>query len=90
MRKTIKFDDQNYLWMNDYMFNKSVIDSRITYIYNTLHFRGYVYLNTIYETFGAEWDPHNNTNDCLMAGPNELVISCKHLNDADFVINICY
>lgn len=90
MVKTIKFDEQNYLWMNDYMFNKALIDSRITYIYEVLRNRGYVYLNTIYETFGAGWNPHDDHNDCLMAGSNELVISYKHLNDADFEINISY
>lgn len=89
MVKSIKFDEQNYLWMNDYMFNKALIDSRITYIYEVLRNRGYIYLNTIYETFGAGWNPYDH-NDCLMTGPDEVVISYKHTSDADFEINILY
>ena len=89
MVKTIKFDEQNYLWSDNYEYNKAVIENKIEYIKTCFKIRGYVYLNTIYESFGVGWDP-NWSNDCSLYGINDLVISYEHLNDADFEINISY
>lgn len=89
MVKTIIFDNHCSYWSKNYMFNKSFIDGRISYIYELIRANGYIYIDRICEIFGVRWDPHE-ANDVMIFGEKEPVISYKHLGDGGFKISICY
>lgn len=89
MIKNIIFDDLCAHWSKNYMYNKSFIEQQIRYIFDIIRCRGYIYLDRIYELFGAGWNPYDR-NDCIIYDENDLVITYKNLKDSDFKITICY
>lgn len=72
MMKTIIFNDRCAYWSKNYMLNKSFIEQQIRYIYDLIRCQGYIYLDKVYELFGAGWDPHE-PNGVMIYGENEPV-----------------
>ena len=89
MVKTIIFDESNVNWVNNYKINRLSIEQYTRVLYDRLRLKGYVYLDRIYDTFGANWNPEE-PNDCIRYGVNQFVLSETHLNDNRFEINIYY
>lgn len=91
MLATINFNNECVKWTKNGIVNKAFIGYQIDYVYDRIRCRGYIYLNEIYDLFGARWDPHNS-NDCLIysEGKNNFTCSVQQLNDTDYKINICY
>lgn len=73
------------------MVNKTFIWQQINYIRDRIRLKGYIYLNEIYDFFGARWDPHDS-NDCLIysEGGDNFTYSIIQLNNTDYTINIRY
>lgn len=90
MVKIINFNKWNINWTDSYERNRSFIKCTVSWIYELLHIRGYLYLDDIYDRFGAVWDPHE-TNTCIIDKESSpLVLSWTHLEGNDFKITICY
>ncbi len=89
MTKYIYFNDQNVHWCNDYEANKYFIKANINYLRDFITYKGYIYLNKIYEIFGGVWDPHE-PNVALIFNENEPLITYTHLKGADFRISVYY
>ena len=89
MKKYIYFNDKNFCWSPSYKVNKCFIEATINYLRDLIQHRGYLYLNDIYETFGATWDPQED-NPALIFGKNEPLITCTHLKGANLRINVEY
>ena len=91
MVKTIVFDAKNPCWSCNYDNNKAFIEMQTRWIYNFIKSRGYVYLDRIYDTFKAYWNP-DESNDCIRYGNgiNDFMMSWTHLGDNRFEIRIYY
>lgn len=89
MVKTINFDDHCIYWSKNYMISKTYVEHQIGYIYDIIRYQGYIYLEEIYKLFGAGWNPRES-NDVMIFGENDPVVSYKHLGGSDFSISICY
>lgn len=65
--KTIIFDELSPYWDREKRANLAVLDQRITHWENRIKLRGYIYLNEIYESLGADWNP-DDENVCYRVG----------------------
>lgn len=57
MAQTLNFDKQSAAATKNREFNLAYIKRVELYINEVLERKGYVYLNTIYENLGFEWNP---------------------------------
>lgn len=91
MLATIKFNNECTNWVENGIINKAFIWYQINYIYDRVRLKGYMYLNEIYDLFGARWDPHDS-NYCLIYSKDGDNFTCSvmQLNDTDYTINIYY
>ena len=91
MLTTINFNNECMNWTTNSIVNRVFIGQQINYMYDRIRFKGYMYLNEIYDLFGARWDPHDS-NDCLIYSKNGNNFTCsvQQLNGANYKINICY
>lgn len=87
--KTIKFDRNCLGWSNNIELNKVYLNCNINYITEKLMAKGYLYLNEIYESFGAKWNP-DDYNVCYRAEHGIPNIRYKVLDDNEFVVEIYY
>ena len=74
MLEIIRFDERASAWLNDDVINKAFLRVQANYIKDLYSFRGYVYLNQIYETLGIEWEPERYENVCYCGKPHTLHI----------------
>lgn len=89
MVKTIIFDEKSPYWSHDRKTNIAFIEMQMRWIYDFIKLSGYVYLDRIYNTFTAYWDP-DEPNDCIRYGVNDFVLSWTDLGDNRFEIKIYY
>lgn len=91
MVKTINFDKKCVDWSPYGLRNNMFVTNQISYMYYRIRLRGYMYLNEVYDLFGAGWDPHDS-NDCLNYGENGFTFTCivQQVNGIDYKINIFY
>lgn len=69
-------------------FNRMFIVQQEHYFNALLKIRGYLYLNTIYEALGVEWDTEWE-NCCLLYKPGtRLTLAIRGVNDDGFDIEI--
>lgn len=68
MISKFKFDESCPAWSTYPDYNLIFIKAKRNYLADKLCARGYLYLNEIYESFGAEWDPKNDNNVVLYKG----------------------
>ena len=80
-----------YADTHDTQANNVFIRQQEIYLNDLLKTRGYIYLNTIYETLGIKWDPDRN-NVCFRYKPNDtkLHFAIRSLNEYGFDIDIVY
>lgn len=91
MLATINFNHECADWSLNSMVNHAFVWNQINYMYDRVRLRGYIYLNEIYDLFGARWDPHDS-NACLNYSEGGINFTCsvEQLNDTDYKITICY
>lgn len=91
MVKTIIFDKKNMYWSPYGLSNNRFVSNQIDYMYERIRLRGYMYLNEVYDLFGAEWDIHDS-NDCLRYDENGYSFTCtvQQVDGIDYKINIFY
>lgn len=90
MVKIFIFDDKTSpYWSHNYEVNKSFIETRIRWIYDFIELKGYIYLDRIYNTFAAHWDP-DEPNECIRYGSNDFMLSWEDLGNNRFEIRIYY
>ena len=77
---TIYFDKNSTNWSNCSRLNELFLHHQADYIRNLVKYRGYVYLNQIYELFGIVWDPKCN-NPCIEDPYFTVVIGLDDKND---------
>lgn len=68
--------------------NSCMLKSFENYINDILQYRGYIYLNQIYEILGIDWDVANE-NHCFIY-ENESTIDFKHFDDGENGIRIVF
>lgn len=68
---TIKFNRNCVGWTKDDATNQYYLDIQLQYFNELLKARQYLYLNSIYETIGAAWNP-DWKNICYLAEFGEL------------------
>lgn len=61
--KTIIFDERSYKWDKDPDLNPLLLKQMFRWLEDVFKYRGYLYLNRVYEYLGIEWDP-NDENIC--------------------------
>lgn len=64
LMKTIEFGKESALWSTKYEYNIAFLKSMEDHINDLIQYRGYIYLNQIYEMLGVRWDPKNE-NPCI-------------------------
>ena len=85
--KTIIFDDDSVGWTSDVDLNLEFLKLQAEYINDTLKYRGYVYLNQIYEQFGAKWNPEL-VNSCYTFGRKGIMFGFEPVEDGRILIYI--
>lgn len=55
--KTITFDVNCVNWSPNGEYNRFYLNAQYQYFQELCKYRGYLYLNYIYETLGAKWNP---------------------------------
>lgn len=69
--KTIIVDDQSFIWSKDRNLAESALRCVFSYCKDVLRYRGYIYLNQIYEQLGANWNP-DDENICYRSDGKPL------------------
>lgn len=70
---TIYVDKNCHWWNNDQKCNEYFINYQIDYIMDLIRYRGYIYLNQIYEILDVKWDPKCD-NPCIENSDFTVVI----------------
>ena len=83
--ETIKFDRSCLAHVENCGRNKAFLDVRKQYLVEKLLYRGYIYLNEIYESFGAGWDP-TRENICWHGKP--LFVKTEQTGENEFTITV--
>ena len=68
----IRFDSTCAAWTNNLKRNEFFIDVQLNYLTEKLRYMGYLYLNEVYEVFGAKWNT-DNENICFRNADDFLV-----------------
>ena len=89
MLAIINFNKECAAWTKNGACNKAFVECNINYVYEKLKHEGYVYLNDMYEIFGALWNP-DEYNYCFKRGGQEPRFSYQCINDVDFKICIIW
>lgn len=55
--KIVSFDEYNPNWVKSREYNILFLHCALDHINGIIKNRGYIYLNQIYETLGAKWNP---------------------------------
>lgn len=55
--KTVTFDANCANWTPNGEYNRFYLNTQCQHFQELCKYRGYLYLNYIYETLGAKWDP---------------------------------
>lgn len=85
---TVKFCCTSYAWHDIYEINVMHVRTQQNYINDIIAYRGYVYLNYIYEQLGVKWDTEDE-NVCIKDGYQIVLEITEVLSDNSLVINIC-
>ena len=60
----VMFDKECINWMNTMQYNYNFLRTQENYINDIIKYRGYIYLNQIYEILGINWHP-DYENPCV-------------------------
>lgn len=82
----IRFDSNCLAWTRDLKNNEFFIYRQIDYFLEKLRYKGYLYLNDIYETFGAVWNPENE-NVCFR-NADDFLVAIEKTSDGGYIIKL--
>lgn len=82
----IRFDSNCLAWVRDLKNNEFFIDRQIEYFTEKLRYKGYLYLNEVYEAFGAAWNPENE-NVCFR-NADEFLVAIEKISDGGYIIKL--
>lgn len=85
--KTIIFDESCVSWTGDPDFDRMLLDSQIDYLKDLCRFKGYLYLDKVYDTFGVAWNPDDD-NVCYRQNNGGIDFEVEPINDGKFLIHI--
>lgn len=71
--KTIVFDSNASYWSKNLEMNRTYLNLQRYYLKDRLIYKGYLYLNEIYDTFGVAWNP-DDENVCYRYGKGDFDI----------------
>ena len=84
----ILFEKSSALWEDDETFNRILLKSNELYLNNLLKYRGYLYMNQIYEHLGIAWDA-NCRNSCIKYDKNKfLALKLDSKRNNEFLVTI--
>lgn len=83
----VRFDSTSYHWTRDDKSNLFFMRHTMEYCRERLLYRGYLYLNQIYESLGMPWDP-DNENVCYRNSETFIVVF-SDTEDGAYCIEIC-
>lgn len=91
MQRIIRFNEKNIYFERKPENNWQFLRRTSVYLKEKLRLRGYIYLNDIYEAFGAEWKPEWE-NECIVStnGSTTFDIGIRERNCCDFEITITF
>ena len=81
----INFDGSSMGHVGDCEMNKAFLDVQKRYLKEKLFYRGYLYLNEVYESFGVRWNP-KKANVCWHDKP--LSIETEQTGENEFMITV--
>jgi hypothetical protein len=85
---TFKFDQSSPEWYKHDEMNRVFLTQQVDYIRIRFITRGYIYLNTIYERFGVQWNPESE-NHCWIKGRDNFVIIFEESEtEGEFIVAI--
>lgn len=85
--KTIIFDKTSLGWTKDADHNLRFLRLEAAYMEDKFKYRGYMYLNQIYECFGIGWNPSFG-NDCYLSGSGPINFEFEPVEDGKILIHI--
>ena len=80
------FDSSNIAWGKNDQENCFFISMMISHIKDILRYRGYVYLNDIYELFNVTWNP-DDENICYK-DPRTFFIDVESDDNGGYLIKV--
>ena len=83
----LKFDENCTSWDSSHECNQIYLEMQRVCLNEKLRCRGYVYLNEIYEAFGAMWNPDDD-NLCYRIECETIEIRFEPLEDGSFLVKI--
>lgn len=85
---TIKFDQSSPAWYKYEGMNQMFLTQEVEYLRTRFVTRGYIYLNTIYEALGVQWNPEWE-NRCWVKGRDNFVIIFEESEtEGEFIVAI--
>lgn len=84
--KTIYFDSTSSEYRKDWESNRFFLWGQMHYFKDMVKYRGYLYLNQIYENLGMTWNP-NEENVCYR-NPNTFSIDFGTDGDGRTIIKV--
>ena len=85
--KTIIFDENCVGWTGDPDFDRMLLDHQIVYLRDLCRFKGYLYLDKVYNAFGVAWNP-DDENICYRESKGGINFKVEPINDRKFLIYI--
>lgn len=85
--KTIIFDEKAADWSRHPDWNAEYLRAKRAYLMDLFNYRGYIYLNQIYEEFGIGWNP-GMINSLYLAKSGPIIIEFEPVEDNRILIHI--
>lgn len=85
--KTIIFDEGSANWTSKPELNIEYLKAKRSYIFTLFNYRGYMYLNQIYENFGISWNP-KLISSLYLATSGPLIIEFESAKDGKILIHV--
>lgn len=85
---TIMFDNTCTSWTPHADYNMLFLEMNMKYLHDLFTQRGYLYLNQIYESLGAEWNPDDNNIYWRTDGTYSIAWEFKPMENGDVMITI--
>lgn len=87
MKTIIVFDERSWKWFVDTDCTRAALESEFCYLESIYDYRGYLYLNKVYETLGLDWNP-DNENLCFRMENGPIEFDYELMEDNTYKITI--
>lgn len=85
--KTIIFDESCTGWSINDDLNRMFLEVQKAHIIDKFLYRGYIYLNEIYDILGARWNPHDENTVWINKGCG-FKFKIEQIDENVFTVNI--